>query len=311
MRTVYLGTSEFAATVLRRLNDSPHAPALVVTRPARPKGRGRLLQQPPVADLAAELGLPVFQPESVNDDDSYTQIAAGEPQALIVCAFGALIKEPLLGAWPTFNVHPSLLPRWRGAAPIERAVAFGDEQTGVSIMSLTAELDAGDVCVQEAIKIGFDEDFGSLSGRLAGLSGELLVDALDCFEQGRIEWRSQDEYGGAGSLTYAKKIERDDRHLKPLETSAVDMARMVRALHPHVGAFLSLADGSLLVVEQAQALTDGLAAGDVSADDGRLIVGAQQGALEILRLRPAGKQSMDAASYLRGRPNLDLTKEAT
>lgn len=311
MRTVYLGTSDFAATVLRRLNSSPYAPALVVTRPARPRGRGRPLRQPPVADVAAELGLPIFQPESINDEDSYAKIAASEPKALIVCAFGALIKEPLLSACPTFNVHPSLLPRWRGAAPIERAIAAADGQTGVSVMSLTAELDAGDVCAQEAIEIGPDEDFGSLSGRLAGLSGELLIDVLDRFEQGQIEWRSQDEYGGVGSLTYAGKIERTDRELKPLEDSAVDMARMVRALHPHVGAFLLLADGSPLVVEQARELTDGLAAGEVCTDDGRLIVGAQQGALEILRLRPAGKQSMDAASYLRGRPKLDLTQGAT
>src|SRR3954452_22185795 len=116
MRTVYLGTSDFAAAVLDRLAASPHRPALVVTRPDRPKGRGRRLQAPPVADRARELGLELLQPEKVNDEDARAAIAAAAPEALVVCAFGALIREPLLSDYEVLNVHPSLLPRWRGAA---------------------------------------------------------------------------------------------------------------------------------------------------------------------------------------------------
>ena len=130
MRTVYLGTSEFAAVVLRRLADSPHRPALVVTRPDRPRGRGRRLSPPPVADTARELGIALEQPASVNDEAAIEVIAGARPDAVLVCAFGALIGEPLLSRWEMLNVHPSLLPRWRGAAPIERAIMSGDDGHG-------------------------------------------------------------------------------------------------------------------------------------------------------------------------------------
>ncbi|MBK5230107.1 MAG: methionyl-tRNA formyltransferase, partial [Thermoleophilia bacterium] len=129
MRTIYLGTSDFAATVLRRLADSPHRPVLVVTRPARPKGRGRTAQDPPVAALARALGIELFQPEDINEPDAVERIRAAGAEAMAVCAFGAIVRQPLLSMLPTFNVHPSLLPRWRGAAPIERSIAAGDEQT--------------------------------------------------------------------------------------------------------------------------------------------------------------------------------------
>ena len=146
LRTVYLGTSEFAAAVLERLAASEHRPALVLSRPDRPRGRGRKLAAPPVAERARALGIELEQPESVNEPAVVEQIAQARPDALVVCAFGALIKEPLLSAQEILNVHPSLLPRWRGAAPIERAIMAGDERTGVSIMRLTAGLDSGPVC---------------------------------------------------------------------------------------------------------------------------------------------------------------------
>ncbi|MBA2766126.1 MAG: methionyl-tRNA formyltransferase, partial [Solirubrobacterales bacterium] len=138
MRTAFLGTSAFAAAILERLAASPHRPALVVTRPDRPAGRGRRVQAPPVADAARMLGLDLDQPESVNDEAARAAIAAAAPEAVVVCAFGALIREPLLSQHELLNVHPSLLPRWRGAAPVERAIMAGDATTGVSIMRLTA-----------------------------------------------------------------------------------------------------------------------------------------------------------------------------
>jgi methionyl-tRNA formyltransferase len=154
VRTVYLGTSEFAADVLRRLAGSDHRPVLVVTRPDAPKGRGRKLAAPPVADAARELGLDVAQPEKVNEDEAVARIAEAEPEALVLCAYGALIKEPLLSRFgPIRNVHPSLLPRWRGAAPVERSIMAGDDRTGVSIMALTPGLDDGPVCLQEETPI--------------------------------------------------------------------------------------------------------------------------------------------------------------
>src|SRR3954454_19093909 len=177
MRTVFLGTSEFAVTILRRLADSPHAPTLVVTRPDRPRGRGRKLAAPPVADAARELGLDLLQPDSVNSDEARAAITAVDPAPLLFCPFGALTREPLLSAHPMLNVHPSLLPRWRGAAPIERAIEAGDEETGGTIMRPTAELDPARICLKRAEPIHPDDDYGSLSGRLAQLGGELLVEA--------------------------------------------------------------------------------------------------------------------------------------
>ena len=154
MRTVYLGTSPFAAAVLERLAASAHRPSLVITRPDRPKGRGRALQAPPVADTARALGLGLIQPEDLHAPDVLARIAAEEPGALVVCAYGVLVKEPLLSDYEIVNVHPSLLPRWRGAAPVERAIMAGDTETGVSIMRLTAGLDAGPVCLAEPTRSG-------------------------------------------------------------------------------------------------------------------------------------------------------------
>ena len=179
MRTVYLGTSDFAATVLHRLADSDHRPQLVVSRPDRPRGRGRQLQAPPVARAAKALGIDVDQPENVNDEEARARIAAADPQAVCICAYGALIREPLLSEHEMYNVHPSRLPRWRGAAPIERAIEAGDAQTGVCIMRPTAELDAGPVYLEIATPIDDEDDYGTLSARLAPLAGDLLVEALD------------------------------------------------------------------------------------------------------------------------------------
>ena len=145
MRTTFLGTSAFAAEVLTRLAATDHRPQLVVTRPDRPAGRGRKLVAPPVAGVARELGIELFQPENVNDPQACARIAAARPEVVAVCAFGALIKEPLLSDHELINVHPSLLPRWRGAAPVERAMMAGDVQTGVCTMLTEAGFDTGPI----------------------------------------------------------------------------------------------------------------------------------------------------------------------
>lgn len=293
MRTVYLGTSDFAAAVLGRLAESDHQTALVVTRPDRPRGRGRQLSAPPVAVGARELGLQVAQPESVNSDEARALIAEARPEAVCICAFGALIKEPLLSEYPMFNVHPSLLPRWRGAAPIERAIEAGDDITGVSIMRPTAELDAGPVCLQRQERIGPEDDFGSLSGRLEALAGDLLVSALE----GRPRFEDQPSEG----VTFADKITSDDRRLSP-DRSADELARRVRALTPHVGAYVELADGERLGVLRARPEPIAAAGvGSLEVEDERLLFGCVDGALELLEVKPAGGRAMAADAYARGR----------
>jgi methionyl-tRNA formyltransferase len=293
MRTVYLGTSDFAATVLDRLATSPHRPQLVITRPDARRGRGRKVAAPPVADTAQLLGIEVFQPEDVNGEEARERIAAIGPEAIAICAYGALIKDPLLSEHQMLNVHPSLLPRWRGAAPVERAIEAGDEETGVSIMRPTAELDAGPLGAQRAEVIRPNDTYGSLAPRLAALGGELLVEALDL----EPSFRDQPDTG----VTYADKISPEDRRLDP-EQGADLLERRVRALTPHVGTYVDLPWDERLGVTRAALASggEGPPAGQLSVSDGRLLYGAATGALELQEVHPAGKRRMDAEAWIRG-----------
>ena len=295
MKTAYLGTSEFAATVLRRLADSPHRPALVVTPPDSRQGRGRKLAPPPAAEAAREVGLELHQTPTVNSDKSLAAIRAAKPEAIAVCAFGQLIKEPLLGEFPMLNVHPSLIPRWRGAAPIERALMAGDPETGVTIMRVTAGLDSGPVALAEAIPIAAEDDYASLSGKLAELGGELLVRALDELAARTLEFTEQDD----SAASYAEKIAPEERHLQP-SRPASELERAVRALTPHVGAYLELEDGDRLGVRSARAVADGPSQGAIQADAEQLLLGSADGALRLEVVQPPGKKPMSAAEFLRG-----------
>lgn len=296
MRTVFLGTSEFAAAVLARLAASDHRPTLVLSRPDRPRGRGRRMAAPPVAERARALGIALEQPESVNEPSAGASIAQAQPEVVVVCAFGALIKEPLLSAHELLNVHPSLLPRWRGAAPIERAIMAGDERTGVSIMRLTAGLDSGPVCAGVVEPIASEDTYGSLATRLSEIGGELLVRTLEEIAQGTPPaFAEQDEIG----VSYAEKIGPEDRLLDP-SRPASELERVVRALHPHIGARVALADATLLGVQRARVAAERMPAGTLTGVEGRLLYGAGDNALELLEVQPSGGRPMDAAAYLRG-----------
>ena len=291
MRTVYLGTSDFAVTVLERLAESRWRPALVITRPDRPKGRGRKLSPPPVATAARDLGIELDQPDSVNSDEARARIAALEPDAMLICAFGALIKEPLLSDYEWLNVHPSLLPRWRGAAPIERAIDAGDERTGVSIMRPTAEMDAGPVCLQRDEPIRPGDTYGTLAPRLARIGGELLIHTLETHPP----FQEQPAEG----VTIADKITAEDRRLDPERTPA-ELERRVRALSPHVGAWVELPGEERMGVLGARATDDRVEPGHLDAREDRLLFGCSGGALELLEVKPPGGRAMDASAWLRG-----------
>ena len=217
-----------------------------------------------------------------------------------MCAFGALIKEPLLSEHELLNVHPSLLPRWRGAAPIERAIMAGDADTGVSIMRLTAGLDSGPVCLATSVAIEDRDTYGSLAVRLQQLGADLLLAALDRKARGEaLEFIEQSESGAS----YAEKIVAEDRLLDPARP-APQLERIVRALSPHIGARVELADQSMLGVHEAVLAAPGDGgAGELGVieRDGHLLLRSSSGALELLSVQPAGGRPMDAGSYLRGR----------
>ncbi len=222
---------------------------------------------------------------------------AAEPAVATVCAFGQLIKAPLIDELPMLNIHPSLLPRWRGAAPIERAIMAGDRQTGVCVMKLTEGLDSGPVALREEVAIEHSDDFGSLSDRLARLGGRLLVEALDLHATGDLELTPQPEDG----VTYAEKIESAERRVDVARPAASEALR-VRALTPHVGAFVALAgEGERLGLRSVEPLEGGPEPGEFAAVEGRLLLGFGSGALAIGEVQPAGGRWMAASDYLRGR----------
>lgn len=288
-----MGTSGFAVAVLERLARSEHAPSLVITRPDRPGGRGRRVRSPPVAAAARDRGLELLQPSDVNDEESRSAIAAAAPDAVCICAYGALLREPLLSEHEMLNVHPSLLPRWRGAAPVERAIDAGDTQTGVSIMRPVAELDAGPVFLARTEAIQPGDDYGTLSLRLARLAGDLLVETLDA--------RPPATPQGDDSALYAAKIEREERRLDPTRP-AIELDRRVRALTPHIGAYVELAGGERLGVTRAAPALETAEPAALRGDSERLFLGTPDGVLELLCVKPEGGREMDAADYLRGRP---------
>jgi methionyl-tRNA formyltransferase len=295
VRTVYLGTSDFAASILGRLATTTHRPGLVVTQPDRLAGRGRRPSSPPVAECARELEIELAQTDDASGAETVERIVAAEPEIGVVCAFGQLLREPLLSDLELLNVHPSLLPRWRGAAPIERAIMAGDDETGVSIMRVTEALDAGAVALQERVPIGRDA-YGALAGRLAALGAELLIRALDLRAAGQLELRDQDPSG----VVYARRIEPSERRLDP-SRPAGELERTVRALSPHIGAYLELADGTQLGVLAVVAEDGDARPGEPVADHG-LRFGCREGVLRLIRVRPAGGREMGAEDYLRGHP---------
>jgi len=293
LRNVYLGTTEFAAVVLRALAESAHRPQLVVTRPDAKQGRGQKLAPPPVAVLARELGIDVIQPEDLHAPEVLQQIADAQPDVLTTCAYGVLIKEPLLSDYEMINVHPSLLPRWRGAAPIERAIMAGDTETGVAIMRVTAGWDSGPVYALAGEPIHPDDDYGTLAPRLERLGAELLVKTLDEHPAPA----EQDER----LVTYAHKIGPRERALDPTQRPEV-VERTIRALRPHIGSRLQLPDGSFLGVTAARVDGPTLApaGGRVRTEGLQLLLDCNGGALELTEVRPPGGRPMPAADWLRG-----------
>ena len=280
--------------MLRGLLDAGVEVPLVLSQPDRPAGRKRTLTPPPVAALATELGLPLVQPERAID--ALDALRATEPTAIAICAYGQLLPAELLAICPWLNLHPSLLPRWRGAAPIERALMAGDAATGVGIMETVLALDEGPVVSMDAIALTADADTADVEAEALRLGVPALVRAIAAAADGSLALTPQAVEGA----TYAEKLVRDDRMIDPVVHTTTLTLNRIRGLRPHIGALLAL-DDEIFTIWRAESAADAVAAGVVVADGERLLVGLADGAIAITELQTAGKRPLITAEWLRGR----------
>jgi methionyl-tRNA formyltransferase len=314
MRAVFMGSPEFAVPVLDALAQSSEVSlAAVVTQPDRPAGRGKGLAEPPVKQRARDLGLPVYQPESLRDSDSQELLRALDADLFVVAAFGQILPQAVLDMprRGSLNLHTSLLPRWRGASPIPAAILAGDQDTGVSLMEIVLRMDAGPVVAKRSTAIDPEDTALTLSTRLSHLGADLLTESLPAWLEGRLTARPQDE----ALVTYCRQIGKDEGRLN-LREPAVQLWRRVRAYTPWPGAYVDyleeplrllsawplpgdLPPGLVQVVprEQLSLIPDG-------DETGALAVGTQEGVLAVRKLQRAGRRPMTARDFLNGERGL-------
>jgi methionyl-tRNA formyltransferase len=301
MRVMFAGSPAPAVPVLRALLASRHEVVLVITREDRPRGRSRTPVATPIGEVAAEEGIPVLKPASVNAPESLQVMRDAEAGALVVAAFGQILRDEVLGGWPCINVHYSLLPAYRGAAPVERALMDGVDETGTTIMLMDAGLDTGPIIESVPVPLARDDDAGSLLMKMAEASGPALLRALDALEADRLASTPQPAEGAS----IAAKITEADRPIDP-RRAALAIQHQVRALSPHIGATLGI-DGETFKIWRVKPTNAGAVPGLVR-DSGRIVLGTASGGLEIVELQPPGKARMHADAFLRGyRGDLTLT----
>jgi len=299
LRIAFAGTPEFAVPTLRALADSGHALVGVLTQPDRPAGRGRELRASPVKQLALMLGVPVAQPARLKSPAEQAALEAWQPEVLIVAAYGlilppAVLSLPRLGC---INVHASLLPRWRGAAPIQRAILAGDVSSGVTIMQMDAGLDTGAILLQQPLAIGTAMSAAELQAALAQQGAALLMEALDRLRAGRLAAQAQPEEGA----TYAAKISKAEARID-WQADAGQLARQVRAFNPWPVAH-TLWRGEPLRIWEAQETDSAPAAapGEIlQLERDRLLVSCGTGVLAIGRLQQAGRRIVSAREFASG-----------
>lgn len=292
-----MGSPEFAVPTLEGLAVNYQVVG-VVTQPDRPAGRGRKLTPPPVKVLAEQLHIPVIQPNRLSEPESFTKLEKWKPDLIIVAAFGQILKPDVLEL-PDFgciNVHASLLPRWRGAAPIQAAILHGDEKTGVTIMKMDEGLDTGPLLSQRELVLSGEETAGSLSPELAQLGAELLIDTLPGYLDGKLIPTPQQ-----GESTYARMLKKSDGELD-FNRSAMELEAKTRAYHPWPGTYM-MWDGQRLKIHKARAAKSKTAAGlsgERTIIDGFPAVITSDGLLVLEQLQPAGKKEMPGITFLQG-----------
>jgi methionyl-tRNA formyltransferase len=295
VKIIFAGTPEFARQALAAIIAAGHEVVLVLTQPDRPSGRGMKFAPSPVKSEAEKHGIPVYQPEKLKDPATHERIRAAGAEVMVVAAYGLILPQAVLDIPPRgcLNIHASLLPRWRGAAPIQRAIEAGDAETGIGIMQMEAGLDTGPVLLEQRLTIMPTDTGASLHDKLAALGAQAIVGALARLDQ--LKPVVQPEPG----ISYAHKLSKDDARLDwtlPAEL----LARKIRAFNPVPGAW-TLLDGEPLKIWQAEAVPGGGRPGEVlSAGKGGIAVACGEGALHITELQKAGSRRMDAATFLSG-----------
>ncbi|MEZ6196327.1 MAG: methionyl-tRNA formyltransferase [Planctomycetota bacterium] len=301
MRIVFLGTPEFAVHALRALAASEHEVALVVTQPDRPAGRGKKLLPPPVKSAAADLGLPVFQPEKINTRAARERVRAARPDVAVVVAYGQILRPLFLGlpAEGCLNVHASILPRWRGASPINAQILAGDDEVGVSVMKMDEGLDTGPVGLVVREPARPRETAGELHDRLAPLGGAAIVRALDALARGELRFEPQDD----ASATRAGLLAKEDGRLD-WRSPAAELDRRVRGLSPWPGAWAELGSGGETTVVQLLRAEIEAGTGEpgtlLEARGDRLVVAAGAGSLALTEIKAAGRRPMSVRDFLNG-----------
>ncbi len=293
-----MGSPDFALPTLRALVKTYDVVG-VVTQPDRASGRGRELKAPPVKILAQELGVPVIQPEKLKQPEAMEQLRAWAPDLIVVAAFGQILKKDVLEL-PRFgciNVHASLLPRWRGAAPINAAILAGDEETGVTIMRMDVGLDTGPMLAMKKIRLTRDDTAGSVIGTLSQLGADQLLSTLPDYLSGKLIPQPQPDAG----MTYAPMLKKEEGKLD-FTHNANELERRVRAFNPWPGAFMEF-EGTLLKVHRAHVDAGNVEAGKRLIIQNQPAVGARGGLLVLDEVQPAGKKSMSGKSFLSGARN--------
>jgi methionyl-tRNA formyltransferase len=298
IKVVFMGSPDFALPTLRALVKTYDVVG-VVTQPDRASGRGRELKAPPVKILAQELGVPVIQPEKLKQPEAMEQLRAWAPDLIVVAAFGQILKKDVLEL-PRFgciNVHASLLPRWRGAAPINAAILAGDEETGVTIMRMDVGLDTGPMLAMKKIRLTRDDTAGSVIGTLSQLGADQLLSTLPDYLSGKLIPQPQPDAG----MTYAPMLKKEEGKLD-FTHNANELERRVRAFNPWPGAFMEF-EGTLLKVHRAHVDAGNVEAGKRLIIQNQPAVGARGGLLVLDEVQPAGKKSMSGKSFLSGARN--------
>ena len=298
MRVVFMGTPEIAAMVLGSLIGSRHEVAAVVTQPDKPNSRGNAVIYSPVKQLALEHDIPVLQPIKASSEESVAEIASYEPDIIVVAAYGQILRENLLNLpkYRCINVHASLLPKYRGASPIQWAVINGDEETGISIMYMEKGLDTGDVILQKSLKLDPDETAGSLHDRLGELAGPVLLEAMDMIENGTADPVPQDD----SQSSYVSMLDKSMGELDFTKNSE-ELERLIRGLIPWPGAYTRINGKMLKIWKAAVGDVKGLKPGEIyTAIPGELYIGTGDGSLNILELQLEGRKRMFTSDFLRG-----------